>query len=277
MRIRFSFSSRKTGKIEGKNSHKKAFPLVVKEVIREADIIFQVLDARFIQETRNLALEEYIKAQGKHLIFLINKMDTARPEDVRATIKEHNLEPYVLLSCKNFHGKKGFRERIQIEAKRMKLRRDVLIGIVGYPNTGKSSIINLLIGRRTVGVSAQAGFTKGLQKIRFTKDIKVIDTPGVIADADSPATEKEDLVKSTKIGIKTYDRVKNPVFIIATLMREHPNVLDAYYKIETNNDPELLIETLGKKHNFLVKGGAIDYERTARLILKDWQEGKIKP
>lgn len=276
MRIRYSFSSRKTRQIEGNNRHKRPFPDVVHDMLKMADIIIEVIDARFIDETRNLELEEAIHKAKKRLVYVFNKSDVADIARVKKEISEKRLTPFVLLSCKTFMGKKRLRERLQIETKRLHLPRRALVGIVGYPNTGKSSLINMLTGRKTVGTSPQAGFTKGLQKIAFTRDIHVIDTPGVIAKADSPATEKENIVRSVKIGIKTYDRVKNPLFVVAKLMRNFPGIFDKYYEFDSGNDPEVLIEHLGKKHNLLAKGGIIDTDRTARLILKDWQTGKIK-
>lgn len=276
MRIRYSFSSRKTRTIEGNNRHKRPFPDVVRDLIRMADIILEVIDARFIDETRNLDLEEAVLDAGKRLVYIFNKSDVADIERVKKEIAEKRLTPFVLVSCKTFMGKKRLRERLQIESKRLKLARKTLIGIVGYPNTGKSSLINMIIGRKTVGTSPQAGFTKGIQKITFTKDIQVIDTPGVIAKEDAPATEKENIVRSVKIGIKTYDRVKNPLFVVAKLMRNFPGLFDKHYSYESGNDPEKLIEHLGKKHNLLARGGIVDNDRTARLILKDWQTGKIK-
>ncbi|MEK6858302.1 MAG: GTPase [Nanoarchaeota archaeon] len=276
MRIRYSFSSRKTRQIEGNNRHKRPFPDVVHDMLKMADIIIEVIDARFIDETRNLELEEAIHKAKKRLVYVFNKSDVADISRVKKEISEKRLTPFVLLSCKTFMGKKRLRERLQIETKRLHLSRRALVGIIGYPNTGKSSLINMLTGRKTVGTSPQAGFTKGLQKIAFTRDIHVIDTPGVISKKDSPATEKENIVRSVKIGIKTYDRVKNPLFVVAKLMRNFPGIFDKYYEFDSGNDPEILIEHLGKKHNLLAKGGIIDSDRTARLILKDWQTGKIK-
>lgn len=276
MRIRYSFSSRKTRKIEGSNRHKRPFPDVVNDLIRIADIILEVIDARFVDETRNPELEEAILDAGKRLVFVFNKSDVADITRLKKEISEKRLTPFVIVSCKAFMGKKRLRERLQIESKRLKLPRRALIGVVGYPNTGKSSLINMITGRKTVGTSPQAGFTKGIQKIAFTKDIHIIDTPGVIAKEDAPATEKENIVRSVKIGIKTYDRVKNPLFVVAKLMRNFPGVFDKYYQYDSGNDPEKLIEHLGKQHNLLAKGGIIDSDRTARLILKDWQTGKIK-
>ena len=70
--------------------------------------------------------------------------------------------------------------------------------------------------------------------------------------------------------------MKDPEFVVAKIMQEHPTLLEKFYKIESNGDVEALLEIFGRKHGFLKKGNQVDINRTARLILKDWQEGKIK-
>ena len=60
------------------------------------------------------------------------------------------------------------------------------------------------------------------------------------------------------------------------LMKKYPGVFEKYYNIEANGDYDLLIEQLGRKRNFLKKGGVVNEDKTARSILKDWQENKIK-
>ena len=64
--------------------------------------------------------------------------------------------------------------------------------------------------------------------------------------------------------------------VVSRLMIEYPNILERHYKIDANGDSEILIEQLGKKLNYLKKGSLIDETRTAKQILKDWQEGKIR-
>jgi ribosome biogenesis GTPase A len=59
-------------------------------------------------------------------------------------------------------------------------------------------------------------------------------------------------------------------------MQEYLNVLEKHYKIDANGNSEVLLETLGKKLHFLKKHGDVDDVRTAKQVLKDWQEGKIK-
>src|SRR3989344_1304534 len=275
MKVRYAFSSRRTGIIEGGNKHREAFPKLAQEVIRISDLVLEIIDARFIEETRNLELEDYVLAQNKKLMFVFNKADLVNRKEIEKTINEKNLKPYAIISCKTFMGKRDLRNRIKMEIKKLKIER-AHVGIVGYPNTGKSSLTNMLIGRKSARVSQQSGFTKGIQKVRLTKEILLLDTPGVIASTDNPATQKEDISEATKISVKTYDKVKEPFIILSQLMRSYPNVFERYYKIKADNDPEVLVEILGKKLHFITKGSQVDINRTARQVLKDWQLGKIK-
>ena len=277
MRVRYSFSSRRTGLIDPNNSHARPFPDIVKEVIRISDIVLEVLDARFIEKTRNIELENLVRNMGKKLIYVINKSDLADIKEIRNQIKQQNLSLYVIISCKTPLGRKNLRERIKIEVSRMKLKNiRAHVGIIGYPNTGKSTLINVLAGGGRSKAAAESGFTKGMHKIRFSKDIIIIDTPGVIALEDAPSTQKENISKTAEVGVKTFSKVKNPEIIVAHLMKEYPKTIERFYNIESNKDPDILIEELGKKFHFLKKGGLIDHDRTARLILRDWQTGKIR-
>jgi ribosome biogenesis GTPase A len=88
-------------------------------------------------------------------------------------------------------GSRALRERIKIEAKRLKVKRGVQIAVIGYPNTGKSSLINFLIGRSSTPVSQQSGFTKGIQKLRLSTGIFLMDSPGVIPDAEDSVSRRE--------------------------------------------------------------------------------------
>src|SRR3989338_7995513 len=75
MRVRFSFSSRRTRKIDSHNKHRQDYPSLAKEVIISSDIVLEILDARFIKETRNYAMEAFASEHGKVLIYVINKAD----------------------------------------------------------------------------------------------------------------------------------------------------------------------------------------------------------
>ena len=270
MRVRYSFSSRRTGTTDPSNQHGKAIPKLIKEVIDISDIIMEVIDSRFVEETRNKEIEKLILEKGKKIIYVINKSDLIDKKI------EFNLAPVVYVSCKDRRGIRELRERICIEASRIKNREKVNVGIIGYPNTGKSSLINVLTGRASARTAKEAGFTKGMQKIRLKKGIIILDTPGLIREDEDSATKRKDLAKHGKIGVRTADRVKDPEFIVHELVKQYPGIFEKFYGIDAGGNSEILIEKLGRKKNILKKGNLVDADRTARIILRDWQDGKIK-
>src|SRR3989344_3891684 len=224
MRVRYSFSSRRTGKIESTNQHRQPFPKIAKEVIRVSDIVLEILDARFIEKTRNLELETLVKASGKILIYVLNKADLVNTSELKKQAESMNLYPYVVFSCKSHAGRKDLIDRIKIELKRF----------------------------------------------------KIIDTPGVIPEGENSAIIGKDLKKHAEISVRTYDKVKHPDFILAELMKDNPGMFERYYKIDANGDSEIFLDILGRRKNLLRKGNEVDLDRTARIVLKEWQLGKIK-
>jgi ribosome biogenesis GTPase A len=272
VRVRYSFSSRHTGRIGNIRKQKEKFPSVVKKVVDISDIILEVLDARFINKTRNFDIEDLIKAKGKKIIYVFNKADLIDVEELK---KDMKLKPFVFVSCKTGYGAKDLRDRIKIEAKKVEgtLER-IQIGIIGYPNTGKSSLINLITRRAAAKISKQAGFTKGMQKIRFTDNILILDTPGVIPERLYSSLD-ERVTTDAIFGARTFSDVKNPEDAVYKILNLEGKKLEDFYGIESEGDAEIFIDKVGRKKGFLKKGGEIDVDRTARQILRDWQEGKM--
>lgn len=268
------------------NKHKKAVEEVVMPVVNSSDIVLEILDARFVDETRNQEIEDRIRSQGKKLIYVLNKSDLVNLSQLYKLINFENLKPYILVSCKQRKGITELRNRIKIEAKRiMKDKRRLIsnsrydylayVGVIGYPNTGKSSVINLLMGKTVAPSSPIAGFTKGMQKLKLTENIMLLDTPGIIPREENSQVYTQDLKKHGVIGVETWQKVKQPDIIVQAIMDNYPGVLQKYYSIEAE-DADSLIQELGKKKCLLKKQGLIDSDRTARLIVRDWQEGKVK-
>jgi ribosome biogenesis GTPase A len=277
MRVRYSFSSRRTGHLENIKKQKKKYPALAKEVVNTSDIILEVLDARFIQETRNKEIEEYIKKNNKKIIFILNKSDLVKKIN-KNQLKE--LYPYVIISSKTRKGSKDLRKKIRTESKKilnpLADNGKISIGIIGYPNTGKSSLINMLIGRKKAGTGSEAGFTKGLQKLNLTQDIQLIDSPGIIPEKEYSNIKTEKIAKNAKISGKSYNQVKNPEFVIADIIKNNKGILEKHYKINAKGNSEILLEKLGKQKGFLKKAGIVNEDKTARFILKQWQQGEIK-
>jgi len=235
----------------------------VNRVIQNADIIIEVLDSRLIEKTRNPEIEQKIKKFGKKILYVINKCDLVNVKDIEKVQK--NLQPSVFISSTEKLGTTILKKKI------MELSRGekVTVGVVGYPNVGKSSLINALSGRSAARTSSSSGFTHGIQKVRVGDKITLLDTPGVF-----PEREKDE-VKHAYIGAVDSAKLKDPEIDALKLIEEHPQEVSHYYGV-SGEDAEEILELIGIKSNKLLPGGVVNEDATARMILKDWQSGKIK-
>jgi len=275
-----SMMMRSRQKITNVQRQRGKYPILAEKIVEMSDIILEVLDARFIGETRNPEIEAVIKKRDKEIVYVFNKSDLVDASKKSGEYLD-KLSPHVFVSCFKKEGIRNLRDLIKIMANRVenpvdKVLDKVTVGIIGYPNTGKSSLINLLAGRTATGVGANPGFTKGIIKIRLTPKIMLLDSPGIISEGDYSTSYAYAMSKHTKLGARSYSTVKEPEIAVFNLMKEYRDVLEKFYGIEANGDAEILIEELGKRKNFMRTGGQVDEDRTARLILKDWQEGKIR-
>jgi len=237
----------------------------IKSLINNSDVIIEVVDARFPKDSRILTLERYTKKKNKKLIIAINKADLV-PEDFLIVVKdEFEREfPTVYVSCKTRKGSRKLRELIKENIDKDKNKS--YVAVIGYPNTGKSSLINLLVGRRRTGVAPIPGFTKGIQLVRLSRKIYLYDTPGIVI----PKSEELRVV----LGMIDPSKVKNPVrsvdFLLKKIQKEA--ILEAY-GIDNFKDIEDLLIKLKEKFN-VNRNDWMDF--ISRKIISDWVSGKIK-
>jgi len=243
---------------------------IVNQVIEDADVLLLILDARMIDETRNPEIENKVGHAGKPLVHVITKCDLVDKTVVEKFKK--TLNNCVFVSATKHYGTTMLRDKILIEAKRVyPKKKAITVGVLGYPNVGKSSIINALKGRKSAPTSILSGYTKGVQKVRADNRIMLLDTPGVI-----PYQEK-DRMKHALIGTIDFNNTKEPDLVVMELMQRFPKKIESFYEVEPNEDLEAVIEVIAVKRNILKKGNVPDIMRTSRMILKDWQKGVIVP
>lgn len=240
---------------------------LVNQVIDEADILLIVLDSRLVDETRNLELEKKITAKGKQYILVLNKCDLISKEYIEKKKKElHNA---IFISSLQHLGTTMLRDKIFATAKKKKTEK-IIAGVVGYPNTGKSSLINALKGQKSAPASSQSGYTKAIQLVRADNRIYLIDTPGVI-----PFDEKDE-IKHALMGAIDAAKVKDPDIVAMKLIEILDGKVEAHYGLNKEADSEKALEKIAKQLNKLKKGNVLDLELAGRLILQDWQKGKIR-
>ncbi|MBT6775032.1 GTPase RsgA [Candidatus Woesearchaeota archaeon] len=238
----------------------------VNKVLKEAEIIIEVLDARMVEDTRNFEIEKKIQTLGKKILYVFNKCDLVKDDKLK-TIKG-DLRPSVFISSKDKLGTTILKKKIL----EMSRGNAVTVGIVGYPNVGKSSLINALSGRGSAKTSSESGYTKGFQKIRVDSKILLLDTPGVL-----PRKEK-DVTKHSRTGALSYGKIKDIEGVALELIADEKELILEFYKTVggMDDEPEDILEQIAFKFKKLASGGKANLEVAARMLLKDWQTGKIK-
>lgn len=270
-----------------------------KQIIQDLkliDIVIELLDARIPISSQNPNIAEITKNKNK--IIVLNKCDLADDRQNKLWIEYFNKKgiPAVLTDS---NSGKGIEECIRKIEKIMQLDLDaqaekgrtgkkIRAMILGIPNVGKSSFINRISKRTTAGVGNKPGVTKQKQWIRINEKIELLDTPGVLwpkFESEEVAlnlcftgTIKEEILDKleiayhlTKFLLEKYrknlcDRYKlDEKYIEETLAQEQP---------ENSNIYEIMLQ-IGKNRGCIMSGGRINEEKTARLILDEFKNGKL--
>lgn len=239
---------------------------LVNRVIDQADLILLIIDSRLPDLTRHKEIESKIKQRNKKILYVLNKCDLISKENSEKLKKD--FFPCVFVSSTKKLGGTILYKRIMELIK----GKESIIGVLGYPNVGKSSVINLLKGQKSASVSPHSGHTKGIQFIKKGK-LKLIDTPGVLP-FDEKDPEKS-LEKQVIIGSKNPEHLKEPEFFAMKLIENYKELFEKYYSQIYDNDSYDFLEKIAIKKNFLIKKGDPDIKRMARSLLYDWQRGKI--
>ena len=236
----------------------------VNEVLEQSDILIEVLDARHVEESRNIEIEHKVKNMNKILLFVINKVDLA---DKKQTEKYKKiLRPSVFISSTKKFGTTILKKKIRELAK----GKEATVGVLGYPNVGKSSLINALSGRHAARTSAKSGFTKGMQKVRVDNNILLLDAPGVY-----PYGEKNDF-RHAKIAAIDANQIKDPEEIALMFIQDKNKLIKQFYKVpEEITDPDDILEYIANSSNLFIKGRRPDIDRAAKMLIRDWQTGKM--
>lgn len=297
-----------------KDGSRKAFDKVFKQVVDQADVVLYVLDARDPEGTRSKEVERMVMAAasgGKRLILILNKIDLIPAPVLKAwLIHLRRYFPTLPLRASgpapNAHTFNHKQLTVQSTAATLfkalksyaaakQLKRAISVGVIGYPNVGKSSVINALTSRLGGGnaacpVGAEAGVTTSLREVKIDSKLKLLDSPGIVfpsAGDGSKASKKEEQARLVLLNAVPPKQIEDPVPAVTLLLKRLSaseammgKLMDVYGLpplMRTNGDitTDFLLQ-VARKRGRLGKGGVPNLQSAATTVITDWRDGRIQ-
>lgn len=263
---------------------------MIQEQLKLVDVVIELVDARMPISSRNPLLDQLV-GDKKPRIIILNKEDLADPQRTAYWINQFNQQSgYRAFAFNATIGKKQLISRLKealLELTKEKRERMAQKGvrkqtircmIVGIPNVGKSTFINILVGIKAAQTGDKPGVTRGTQWIRLDEDLELLDTPGILW----PKFEDEEvglrLAVTGAINDDVFDHDEAALKLLTFLQKRYPRQLQERFKLTEEDlaqEPLYILEQIGRNRGCLLKGGRIDYGKVSKGILIDFRQAKI--
>ena len=250
--------------------------------LKHNDLVIEVVDARLPQSSENPMLNQIIKHRGKPHLKLLNKSDIADPKITSQWLKYYSQRANTLslsVSAKNKKNKLAIKEAcFQLVPHRGTPIKPVRAIIIGIPNVGKSSLINLLTQRKIAKTGDVPAVTQMQQRIIVDDDFVLTDTPGLMWHKIEDEMQGNYLAASNIIGINAYDETEAALYLLDCLKASYATELINRYDLdpkEITQPSEQIIEIIAEKKRMLLKGSQPDLKKAAMTILQDYRHQKI--
>ena len=258
--------------------HMKKTEGLIKENLKLVDIVIELVDARIPLASKNPLIDEIIKNKPRLLVF--NKSDMADDAVTDKWIEYYKEQGISAVKTNSIEGK-GFNDiytginrvlKDKIDKyKEKNMNLVIKMMIVGIPNVGKSSFINKITKKSSAKTGDRPGITKGKQWVRINKDYELLDTPGILWHKFDDEEAAKKLAYAGAIKDDILDVEELCFHLIGYLKKEYPDNLKERYKIDFDEDTDSyeIMEMIGKKRGFVIRGGEIDTVRTANTVLDE--------
>jgi ribosome biogenesis GTPase A len=247
-------------------------------LMAKVDVVIEVLDARLPGYSENPMLRELRGARP--CLKLLNKSDLADP-DVTTAWKEYfqrdsGIVPLEIMATNPKDARRVIALLPKMGPKRNLIMQPLNCLILGIPNVGKSTLMNTLVGRKVARAANQAAITTKQKRVHLSDEITLYDTPGVLWPKIEDEQASFMLAGSGAVRETAMDNAEVAARVGNYLLREYPTLLQARYKLTElpDNGANLLVE-VGKKRGCLVKGGEVDVDKAAGILLNELRAGQL--
>ena len=259
----------------------------MQESLNMVDVVIELLDARIPQSSQNPDIDQM--AQKKARVVVLNKADLADPAVTAAWTAALQKKGYAVVIADSAKGK-GVKEAAaaaiglmheKIERQKARGLKNVTIRamVAGIPNVGKSTFINQAAGKATAKTGDKPGVTRGKQWIKVRPGFELMDTPGILWPKFEDQTVGQKLAFCGSVSDVVVDNEALAAKLAARLIALAPGAYAARYGDEVLTEGEDAgihsLEALARKRGFLKKGGSLDTERAAKILLDEFRGGKL--
>ena len=250
------------------------------ETLALTDVVIEVLDARIPEASSNPMIHELRAHRQRPCLKLLNKTDLADPAVTAQWLDYYNAQKdvkAVAISCK----KPSDVARVPGLAQALAPHRDegtkpLRMLVMGIPNVGKSTLINALAKRKIAAVGDEPAVTKSQQRIDLSPQQTVTDTPGLLWPKIQYDSDGFMLAASHAVGTNAVIEEEVAAFLAKVLLERYPDALAARYKLDMKDfDGPAVVEAVARRRGCLVKGGGLDLEKAALILLTDYRSGAL--
>ena len=252
--------------------------------LKLVDAVCELLDARIPYASRNPDIDALCR--NKPRLVILNRADMADPAMTRRWSEAFRARGLMTLETdsKSRRGISRFgpavRELLsgklaQYSAKGQ-VGRTLRVMVVGIPNVGKSTLINAVSGRKGARAENRPGVTRGKQWVTVDQGLELLDTPGILWPRFEDMQVGRHLAYTGAVKEQVVDQEELAAGLMSLLAERYPAVLAERYGIDcTGRSPWELLEAAGRRRGCLVSGGEVDLERSCRMILEEFRNGKL--
>jgi ribosome biogenesis GTPase A len=250
----------------------------IQHVLPDIDVLIEILDARLPFSSQNPVLQQL--RGNKPTIRVLNKSDLADPQITRQWLEYLELQQGVkampLTSRQPEKVKQISALCVDILADKARANRRMTAMIMGIPNVGKSTIINVLAGRSVAKTGNEPAVTKMQQRIPLPGNLTLSDTPGVLWPNLENRNSGYRLAASGAIKDTAYQYDDVALFAIEYLTQAYPERLKQRYQLsELDADALTVLQQIGQKRGCLAGGKRVDFDKAGRLLLNELRSGAL--